>query len=153
MKFLKKSIIFIFCVLLIITGCGRQNNTSKAIQNTNTVDKVINEQVNEETQTSDTEADSENNVSEAEEASSDDGLPSPDKSGANGVDYDLTQMGSDMVYATVYQMMVDPESYVGKIVRMEGSYYFVNYEDLGKSYSYCIVKDATACCAQGIEFV
>lgn len=69
------------------------------------------------------------------------------------VDCDLTQMSSDMVYATVYQMMVDPESYVGKIVRMEGSYYFVNYEDLGKSYSYCIVKDATACCAQGIEFV
>ena len=130
-----------------------QNNTSKAIQNTNTVDKVINEQVNEETQTSDTEADSENNVSEAEEASSDDGLPSPDKSGANGVDYDLTQMGSDMVYATVYQMMVSPEQYEGKTFRIEGNFYATYYEPTAKYYFYCIIQDATACCAQGLEFV
>lgn len=70
-----------------------------------------------------------------------------------GVDVDLTQMGSDMVYATVYQMMIDPESYVGKTVRMRGSYYATWYEQTMKYYHYVIISDATACCSQGMEFV
>ena len=39
------------------------------------------------------------------------------------IDYDLTVMGADMVYATVYQMMIDPNSYVGKSFKIRGSYY------------------------------
>lgn len=69
------------------------------------------------------------------------------------VDYDLTVMNSDMVYATVYQMMMEPEEYEGKIFRMEGSYYTVYSENTKKYYHYCIIQDATACCAQGMEFV
>jgi hypothetical protein len=69
------------------------------------------------------------------------------------VDYDLTVMNSDMVYATVYQMMMEPEEYEGKIFRMEGSYYTVYSENTKKYYHYCIIRDATACCAQGMEFV
>ena len=152
MKFLKKTIIFIFCVMLI-TGCGRQNKTSIAVQNTNTVDNVINEQIDEETQTTETETDSENNISATEEAASDYGLLSSDEGGANGVDYDLTQMGSDMVYATVYQMMSSPAQYEGKTFRIEGDFYAVYYEPTAKYYFYCIIQDATACCAQGMEFV
>lgn len=69
------------------------------------------------------------------------------------VDYDLTEMSSDMVYATVYQMMMEPEKYEGKTFRMEGIYYMVYSEDTKKYYHYCIIQDATACCAQGMEFV
>lgn len=69
------------------------------------------------------------------------------------VDYDLTEMGSDMVYATVYQMMMEPEKYEGKTFRMEGIYYTVYSEDTKQYYHYCIIQDATACCAQGMEFV
>ena len=39
------------------------------------------------------------------------------------VDYDLTVMGADMVYATVYQMMIDPKSYIGKSFKIRGNYY------------------------------
>lgn len=69
------------------------------------------------------------------------------------VDYDLTQMGSDMVYATVYQLMVNPDDYIGKTFKMDGLYYSTFYEPTEQYYHYCIISDATACCAQGIEFI
>ena len=68
-------------------------------------------------------------------------------------DYDLTAMGSDMVYATVNDMMVNPSRYEGKTVKMEGPYYQTFYEATDKNYFYVIIQDATACCAQGLEFV
>ena len=70
-----------------------------------------------------------------------------------GVDYDLTQMNGDMVYATVYQMMADPSTYEGKTFRMEGLYTPIIVEDTGKIYHYCLIQDALACCAQGMEIV
>ncbi|MBR6403938.1 MAG: hypothetical protein IKS48_11195 [Eubacterium sp.] len=69
------------------------------------------------------------------------------------VDVDLTVMNSDMVYATVYQMMVDPDSYVGKKIKMEGAYYSTLFEDTGKRYHFVLIKDAMACCQQGLEFI
>ena len=66
---------------------------------------------------------------------------------------DLSVMDSDMIYATVYQMMSDPEQYVGKTFRIEGKFY-VTYDEMTKNqYYYCVIKDATECCAQGLEFV
>lgn len=78
---------------------------------------------------------------------------SSSSSGNTKVDYDLTAMGSDMVYATVYQMMIDPDAYTGKTIRMKGIYYSSYYEPTQQYYHYCIIQDATACCAQGLEFV
>ena len=69
------------------------------------------------------------------------------------VDYDLTQMSSDMVYATVYQLMVKPDEYVGKTFRIDGNFYATYYEPTQKYYFYCVIQDATACCAQGLEFL
>lgn len=73
--------------------------------------------------------------------------------GDPSVDYDLTVMDSDMVYASVYQLMTDPETYVGKSFKMQGTYYSTFYEPTNKHYHYVIIEDAAACCAQGIEFV
>lgn len=72
---------------------------------------------------------------------------------ANGVDYDLTEMDGDMVYAMVYQLMIDPETYIGKTFRIRGQYSMVYVKSTGNRYHYCIIKDALACCAQGLEFV
>lgn len=78
----------------------------------------------------------------------------PDASSAYAtVDYDLTTMGSDMVYATVYDMMENPATYEGKIVRMGGPYYHTHYDATDNDYFYVIIEDATACCSQGLEFV
>ena len=58
-----------------------------------------------------------------------------------------------MVYATVYQMMMEPEQYEGKTIRIDGNYYISKDEATGNTYHFCVIKDALACCAQGLEFV
>ena len=68
-------------------------------------------------------------------------------------DYDLTNMNKDMVYATVYQLMAEPDKYIGKTFRIDGLYYAGQNEKTGAYYHYCIIKDALACCSQGLEFV
>ncbi len=67
-------------------------------------------------------------------------------------DVDLTALSSTMVYSEVYNMMMTPEDYVGKTIKMTGSFAtFINEED-GRYIYGCVISDATACCAQGIEF-
>jgi len=48
-------------------------------------------------------------------------------------------------------MMKDPKQYLGKTVRMHGTMASAEYN--GNMYYACLIKDATACCSQGIEFV
>ena len=69
------------------------------------------------------------------------------------VDYDLSSMGPDMVYATIYQMMIDPKSYVGKSFKVTGNYYSSYSKENDQYYHFCMVKDAAACCAQGLELL
>jgi hypothetical protein len=47
-------------------------------------------------------------------------------------------------------MMTEPENYIGKTVKMHGN--FATQEYNGQRLYACIVQDATACCAQGLEF-
>jgi hypothetical protein len=68
------------------------------------------------------------------------------------IDVDLTALSSTMVYSEVYNMMVDPDSYIGKTVKMSGDVSIYQMEDTGNTYYSCIISDATACCAQGLEF-
>ena len=69
------------------------------------------------------------------------------------VDYNLTTMDSDMVYATVFQITNHPEDYVGKTFQIEGIFSSSYADTLDRYFYYCIIKDALACCAQGLEFV
>ncbi|NLZ47587.1 MAG: hypothetical protein GX895_02160, partial [Clostridiales bacterium] len=69
------------------------------------------------------------------------------------VDYDLTVMDRNMVYATVFQLMINPDQYIGKSFKIKGNHYTVCDEVTHKYYHYVLIKDATACCAQGLEFV
>ncbi len=69
------------------------------------------------------------------------------------VDIDLTVMDSDMVYATVYQMtFVDPEAYVGKTFKASGKITYATSSVTNLYYAYVLIKDALACCSQGVEF-
>lgn len=56
-----------------------------------------------------------------------------------------------MVYSEVYNMMTEPGNYMGKRVRMKGAFAYAKGD--GRYYFACIIADATACCAQGIEFI
>jgi hypothetical protein len=72
---------------------------------------------------------------------------------AEGIDVDLTALSSTMVYSEVYSMMAEPERYIGKTVKMDGLFAYYHDEATDNYYYACIIQDATACCAQGIEFV
>ena len=71
----------------------------------------------------------------------------------NDIDVDLTSMSGTMVFAEVYQMMMHPDDYIGKIIKIRGIYYSSYYAPMDTHYFFVVVSDATACCSQGIEFV
>ena len=50
-------------------------------------------------------------------------------------------------------MLDVPENYVGKTVKMKGAFDCYHDEAADQYYFACIIQDATACCAQGIEFI
>ena len=75
-------------------------------------------------------------------------------SAKKSADVDLTRMSSTMIYAKVFDMLINPQNYEGKKIRMHGIFDVFEYEEAGvkhRSFA-CIVQDATACCAQGMEF-
>lgn len=155
-----KKVVLLMAAAVCLTGCGQETGSNKAAGDMQSnVDKVIEEQMeNSKRTTQDTiqdDVDVDKAIEKAKESDVKNGKQeNSDTSGKNSdVDYDLTAMNSDMVYSTVYQMMTDPETYVGKTVRMNGAY-IVNYWESTDTYYHCVlIKDAQACCQQGIEFV
>ena len=134
--------------MAVLTACGDSANDSKYSKG-NSVDTVLENQVEKSDNADSDNADSDSNV---EDSAKDDSVAGSSET-ASAVDYDLTEMGSDMVYSTVYQFMVNPEDYVGKTVRVRGQYY-ANWYEANQQYYHCVyIADAAACCAQGLEFV
>lgn len=69
----------------------------------------------------------------------------------NGYNFDLTDMGADMIFATVYMIVTDPDAAAGKSIRVNGLLYTYPSADGNGQSQYCIIKDALQCCAQGLE--
>ena len=148
--------IWLLAAVVLISGCGKQTDNGKGINNGKAVDKVIESQVKKEEQKN-TEESTKEDTQKNDQQNTDTQTPESVQGSVNApeasVDVDLSVMDSDMIYATVYQMMSDPEQYVGKTFRIEGKFY-VTYDEMTKNqYYYCVIKDATECCAQGLEFV
>lgn len=148
--------IWLLAAVMFISGCGKQADNGKGINSGKTVDKVIESQVKKEEQKK-TEESTKEDTQKNDQQNTDTQTPESVQGSVNApeaaVDVDLSVMDSDMIYATVYQMMSDPEQYVGKTFRIEGKFY-VTYDEMTKNqYYYCVIKDATECCAQGLEFV
>ena len=152
---MKKILIFIFLIIgiTLISGCGSDNTAGNRIPDgTSQVLKVLEEQM--------AATDGNNTSSEVTRRGSDTAAPTPVPgisaealSTEEGIDVDLTQLSSTMVYAEVYNMMVNPEVYMGKRIKMSGTMNVLYDAANDKYYFACIITDATACCAQGVEFV
>lgn len=169
------ALISVLSMLLTVAGCSGDSQTAGSRLNTeNAVDKVLNQKIGGEDAKTITETETTTEMkitteteksTEMESADITDPTSEPtygqvvngDSSviaqyKSDGVDVDLTLMGSDLVYATVYQMMSKPEEYEGKTIRIEGKYYASYYPITDKYYNYCLIADALACCSQGLEF-
>ena len=72
---------------------------------------------------------------------------------SQSIDIDLTQMSSTMVFSEVYNMMMTPDDYQGKVIKMKGQFLTDIDTANNKRYYACLILDATACCAQGLGFV
>lgn len=66
-------------------------------------------------------------------------------------DIDLTKMESNMVTATVNDFYINPENYIGKIIKAHGT--FGVYEMPGRNYYLCVMTDPTGCCSPSVEFL
>lgn len=72
---------------------------------------------------------------------------------SNGeIDIDLTQLDSNMVYAQVADLVNNGDKYLGKTVKAKGPFSYFQETD-GREFFAVLISDATACCAQGIEFI
>jgi hypothetical protein len=169
----RKIVVGLILITLILTSCGSKKTASKTSNSSSkTVDQVLQEKTGE-SQTAD-DKNHGGNVTNPDDQSNQKSIPKPVISGgasqinggsnmkkpssntgkvtqASDIDIDLTRLSSTMVYSEVYNMMNSPESYVGKMVRMNGKLAVYKYPE--RNYYTCIIKDATACCQQGMEFL
>lgn len=152
MRSIKKWLISTMCIFMCMTGisgCGEKEN--KKLKTESSVEKVVREKTEnkkeEKQKGAVVESKNKNDVQQNGDSQEEEPETDPD------VDYDLTSMNSDMIYATVYQLMVEPDKYIGKTIKINGIYYAGQDAGTGKYYHYCVIQDATACCSQGLEFV
>jgi hypothetical protein len=165
-------IMAISMAILCITGCGEEANVGKRTTagGSPTVEEVLAAGMSSEPDEA-SEEDSEDDLSDiyeylqaqeiqdnteeeiSETAASASTSEEEELSDLADADYiDLTALSSTMVYSEVYEMMYYPEKFVGKVVKAEGIFSDFYDEEKDKNYFGCIIMDATACCAQGIEF-
>ena len=131
------SALLVLIICLAFCSCSEVDTGRTKKSNTKTVDDILNEVTNG-----------------AEQSVS---VPvggtdfSADNLSGQQCDIDLTAMNATMVYSEVNNMMINPDDYVGKVVKMSGQ--FSVFASGEKNYFACIIADATACCSQGIEFM
>jgi len=150
----KKIIIILLlslCLMVFGAACGDDNSDSRGNSSTSPTVSDVLEQGMEE-------ADSED--SQERQSGVSENAPAPEEiaedatlSTTEGIDIDLTAISSTMVYSEVYNMMMTPDDYIGKTVKMSGAYATYHDDATGNDYYACIIQDATACCTQGMEFV
>ncbi len=161
--------VFVLLICSVITvsmaGCGNENESDGRTANKQAgVEEVLQAGMTEADAESGSASSSslaeESSVEEKRQSGLNDDAPEPvwyDEEpvlrSEEGIDVDLTALSSTMVYSEVYNMMSAPEEYIGKTVKMDGLF-AVYHDEASDSYYYaCIIRDATACCAQGVEFV
>ncbi len=137
-KVMKKSLCLLISIMMLIVmlpGCSGSTETETPDDTTAAEEQIAADQ-------------------QASSGQQQDGTEAIDISSlaGDGVDVDLTKLSSTMVYSVVNDMLVRPNEYLGKKVRMTGAMSYYHDEETDVTYYACLIKDATACCAQGIEF-
>ena len=67
-------------------------------------------------------------------------------------DFDLTKMSATMIYSTIFDMLIMPEDYVEKVIKVKGWFEVYTNPETAEVFYAVVVPDATACCQQGLEF-
>lgn len=167
----KRIICLLLCLSLFLSlsACGSEGGASSRDENKSAVEEALEAGISEAESGADTAepnmepeeiGDTAPDSGEGQETESGSETADGPGTGSDGetvsldsVDVDLTAMSSTMVYSEVSSMMTDPDSFIGKVVKMAGAFAVYQDETSGNTYFACIVQDATQCCSNGIEFV
>ena len=71
----------------------------------------------------------------------------------DGVDIDLSQMGTTMAYAELSNIIYYADDYVGKVIRMTGTAVSYHDEQTDTQYYAVMILDASACCSSGFDLL
>lgn len=156
---MKKILACIICLTLAfgVTACGKASD-----KDSNGDTKIISDAKNkQENSKSDTKKDVSKKEVNKKEVAGDAGKgkssKSKSKASSNKIDVDLNNLNANVVYAQVFQMMTEPDKFIGKRIRMSGQFNVYAAQEGNPSgvteYYAIIIADAQACCQQGIEFV
>ena len=66
---------------------------------------------------------------------------------------DFTAYSRSAVFTELGYLSFDPDYFVGKTLKLSGEFLVSEDDYLGVTFYGCVVKDATACCMQGVDFV
>ena len=156
---MKKILACIICLTLAfgVTACGKASD-----KDSNGDTKIISDAKNkQENSKSDTKKEVSKKEVNKKEVAGDAGKgkssKSKSKTKGNKIDVDLNNLNANVVYAQVFQMMTEPDKFIGKRIRMSGQFNVYAAQEGNPSgvteYYAIIIADAQACCQQGIEFV
>lgn len=134
-------------ILIAVLSCSAKKSYSAGgVPKQNKVANLIEEKIKEEK--SDGSAQTSSSSSYDFYGSSFEEISAP----KTDVEIDLSKMNADLAYAFIFQIIVEPEKYEGKTIRMSGTFEtFYDNAPYGR-HDYCIITDVLACCAQGLEF-
>ena len=132
---MKKALFIMLCTAaLVLTGCGQKESPDTTASALTTVVPIVQ-----------TESPTAAPVFSVETEA-----PAAESSTA---EIDLTSMSSTMVYSYVFNMVTTPDDFIGQRVKIRGTYDEQFWDQTNLTYHYIVIADATACCAQGMEFV
>ena len=143
----KKRILGIVCCILLLgfaTGCENESASGGVnTGNANKVEDVLQDRISE------TEGNKETQTAVMDDEA---GEKAGDIYATEGVDIDLTQLSGTLLYSQVNYMLYKPEEFLGKTVKLPGTFSAVYSEDAKRYYFGCLVADRAACCVIGVEF-
>ena len=143
---MKRTICLLTCVsMLILAGCESESPSARVVSQTTGVKDLLKSAAEESNEVSvSTSA-----VTSEEVTAATGSIPDSDEE----FDIDLTIDNPNLIYAEVFAMVYTPEDYIGKTVKMKGQFVFYHDEEKDQYYYACLIRDAMACCSQGLEFI
>ena len=69
------------------------------------------------------------------------------------IDIDMTKMSVTMIYSQIFNMLIMPEEYENKTIKVSGAFEVYPNEEGEIDCFTLTVMDATACCKEGLDFI
>ena len=146
---MKKALKVMIVLFLSLTACGKKEEEIQEVEEEPVV-VATPEPEYETIENLITENETEEDTQEEEEPAAEETRETAEEE--RPLDLDITFMSSTAIYSAVYNMIMNPEEYVGKYIKIKG-FFAVGESYTGEEMYGCVIPDATQCCVQGIQFL